>query len=246
MTLGTAHAGDGQWSHDLGALYFPPNGLIELRALVIAAEAARGALIWTRRPAAVKYLVASPGGIVASLLRTRDDRYRLSLSAQLGGIMRQCSVLAADWSTLARVIEAAGDTLAGAVELGRMRRAIASLKRKGLIAPDPAWGDSTPIRWMLAPAAKKLRRKYQHDDEQQREAEEELRREWAREEAEKDRECKDEAQTLARILGMLGSAHDGERLAAAGKIEAARKRTGKTWHELLGVETRDRVRDDDD
>jgi hypothetical protein len=44
------------------------------------------------------------------------------------------------------------------------------------------------------------------------------------------------AETLAKLLGMLGSAHDGEVLAAALKAEETRKKTGKTWGQLLGLE----------
>jgi hypothetical protein len=40
-------------------------------------------------------------------------------------------------------------------------------------------------------------------------------------------------ERLAAILGMLGSAHDGEILAAAKAAEAERKRLGATWRELL-------------
>lgn len=38
---------------------------------------------------------------------------------------------------------------------------------------------------------------------------------------------------LARILGMLGSDHDGEVVTAARKAEAVRRAMGKTWTELL-------------
>ena len=42
-------------------------------------------------------------------------------------------------------------------------------------------------------------------------------------------------ERLAAILGMLGSAHEGEVLAAARAAETERKRLGATWQELLGV-----------
>ncbi|HUI18096.1 MAG TPA: hypothetical protein VL244_10550 [Alphaproteobacteria bacterium] len=42
-------------------------------------------------------------------------------------------------------------------------------------------------------------------------------------------------ERLASILGMLGSAHDGEILAAARAAEAERKRLGATWRQLLSV-----------
>ena len=42
-------------------------------------------------------------------------------------------------------------------------------------------------------------------------------------------------ERLAAILGMLGSAHDGEILAAARAAEAERRRLGATWRQLLSV-----------
>ena len=42
-------------------------------------------------------------------------------------------------------------------------------------------------------------------------------------------------ERLAAILGMLGSAHEGEILAAARAAEAERKRLGATWRQLLSV-----------
>jgi hypothetical protein len=38
---------------------------------------------------------------------------------------------------------------------------------------------------------------------------------------------------LAKILGMLGSQHEGERLAAAAAAEALRKELGANWADLL-------------
>ena len=40
---------------------------------------------------------------------------------------------------------------------------------------------------------------------------------------------------LARILGMLGSEHAGERASAALQAEAFRKRHGMTWEEMLAL-----------
>ena len=42
-------------------------------------------------------------------------------------------------------------------------------------------------------------------------------------------------QRLARILGMLGSEHAGERASAALQAEAFRKRHGMTWEEMLAL-----------
>lgn len=38
---------------------------------------------------------------------------------------------------------------------------------------------------------------------------------------------------MVKALGMLGSSHDGEVLAAARKVEELRKRTGLTWDDLI-------------
>lgn len=45
-----------------------------------------------------------------------------------------------------------------------------------------------------------------------------------------------ERQRLAAILGMLGSAHAGERAAAGLQAEAFRKKHGTTWAEVLATE----------
>jgi hypothetical protein len=42
-------------------------------------------------------------------------------------------------------------------------------------------------------------------------------------------------QRLARILGMLGSEHAGERASAALQAEAFRKRHGLTWEQMLSL-----------
>ena len=42
-------------------------------------------------------------------------------------------------------------------------------------------------------------------------------------------------QRLARILGMLGSEHAGERASAALRAEAFRKRHGMTWEDALAL-----------
>lgn len=44
-----------------------------------------------------------------------------------------------------------------------------------------------------------------------------------------------ERHRLARILGMLGSEHEGERTSAALQAEAFRKRHGLTWADLLAL-----------
>ena len=44
-----------------------------------------------------------------------------------------------------------------------------------------------------------------------------------------------ERRRLARILGMLGSEHEGERQNAALQAEAFRKRHGMTWEQMLSL-----------
>lgn len=40
---------------------------------------------------------------------------------------------------------------------------------------------------------------------------------------------------LIKVLGMLGSSHDGEKLAALARAETMLKAAGKTWSDLIGV-----------
>ena len=47
------------------------------------------------------------------------------------------------------------------------------------------------------------------------------------------------ALKLAKVLGMLGSAHEGERANAAAAADAMVKAAGLTWPFVLGVEARD-------
>lgn len=42
-----------------------------------------------------------------------------------------------------------------------------------------------------------------------------------------------EKRRLAKILGMLGSEHDGEVLAAARQLEALRRKRGMTWGQMI-------------
>jgi hypothetical protein len=39
---------------------------------------------------------------------------------------------------------------------------------------------------------------------------------------------------LAKVLGMLGSDHEGERAAAARRAEALRKKLGVAWDDIVG------------
>lgn len=44
-----------------------------------------------------------------------------------------------------------------------------------------------------------------------------------------------DAQRLAKLLGMLGSAHDGEVIAAARQAEKLIRKHGATWPGILGI-----------
>jgi hypothetical protein len=65
-----------------------------------------------------------------------------------------------------------------------------------------------------------------------------LYRQWAEESGFVviDRNNRPDFGKLAKLLGMLGSNHDGELLNAARAIEQERKRQGLTWAEILGCE----------
>jgi DNA-binding PadR family transcriptional regulator len=113
-----------------------------------------------------------------------------------------------------------------------LRRAIASLERKGLIARHPQDGKRPRARWLVTAEAERWVREIARQQQGMEEARERLRR--AQEEANRRRMAA--PQTLARVLGMLGSEHAGERAAAALKAEELRRAMGKTWHQLLQVE----------
>jgi hypothetical protein len=109
-----------------------------------------------------------------------------------------------------------------------LRRAMASLERKGLIAPHPEDGRKPRARWLLTAEAERWAREIARQRQAREEARERLRQEAAR-------LRKAAPSTLARVLGMLGSSHDGEALAAARKAEEIRRGMGKTWQQLLAV-----------
>jgi hypothetical protein len=102
-----------------------------------------------------------------------------------------------------------------------VRRALAALVRKGLVR------QGTNKAWRSIESEKR---------------EEEYMREWRRQNGRRRRrrerreeEAREQSPTrvLSKLLGMLGSDHDGEVLTAARKAEAERRRLGKTWGDLL-------------
>jgi hypothetical protein len=126
-----------------------------------------------------------------------------------------------------------------------VRRALKTLKRKRLIV------QNEHKQWMGADDAQERKRR---DDRERARRENEARQE-AREEQERKEWRKSRyrfangfagaapkgapvANTakLAKLLGILGSGHDGEVLAAARKVEAERMRLGQSWEELLRVQ----------
>jgi hypothetical protein len=124
-----------------------------------------------------------------------------------------------------------------------LRRALASLKRKQLVEHKQDTGRQIHDRWVSVAVAT------EHAKWKREERRREKRREthmdalldreinWRAEQlaAQRRREADPAAGTLAKVLGMMGSAHDGEVLSAALKAEDARKKSGKTWQELLGL-----------
>jgi len=50
-----------------------------------------------------------------------------------------------------------------------------------------------------------------------------------------------QSEKLAAVLGMLGSAHDGEALNAARLAERMRRQAGVTWQELLAAYQQERA-----
>jgi len=102
-----------------------------------------------------------------------------------------------------------------------VRRALASLRRKGLVVQD----ENKQWRSVEAQAREKrrARREFREDEAFEKELLERAR----------TAERQSPTRVLIKLLGMLGSDHDGEALAAARKVEAERTRLGKTWEETL-------------
>jgi len=128
-----------------------------------------------------------------------------------------------------------------AVEVS-VRRALGRLRAMGLVER------LTDGRWTLAGEAARQaehEREQQERDDEQRQGERHKRKDRKRrKERERYEELKFQAKRtdernptstrrLILFLGMLGSAHEGERANAAKMIEAERQRLGKTWPELI-------------
>lgn len=118
-----------------------------------------------------------------------------------------------------------------------VRRALKRLEAKGLIVLLPK-RDGRPIIWGLTSAAKDAtRRKQRRERDRARrqrrkyEAHQEDQESWAAWQRHQDRARS--TALLENLLGMLGSAHEGEVINAARLAERERRRLGKTWKEIL-------------
>jgi hypothetical protein len=114
-----------------------------------------------------------------------------------------------------------------------VRRALASLLRKGLIfhTKDEKTGRK---EWKSGEGERKERERRARREA--REAKAARKQAWREAQARartKHVERQSSVRVLAKLLGLLGSEHDAEVLAAARKAEAERKRLGKTWQEIL-------------
>jgi hypothetical protein len=130
-----------------------------------------------------------------------------------------------------------GEFLPGEVTDTRVvsiRRALRSLEDKGIARRVP-WGGKSCwcLTATLARRAKRARERYRQE-ESQRANEEAARRlkDWLNSQPVQ----KTKYDRLAKLLGMLGSAHAGERDNAAQQIEAERKRLGLSWTEILRLD----------
>ena len=126
----------------------------------------------------------------------------------------------------------------GARDSSSVRRALKRLEAKGIIVPLPKRRGRSII-WVLTNTAKDEARR-----EKRRERDRARRQKRKHEAHQEDQESRrawqslqDRARDTARLehlLGMLGSAHEGEVLSAARLAEKERLRLGKTWKEILG------------
>ena len=106
-----------------------------------------------------------------------------------------------------------------------------------LVTKEPAdWPPGTRWLWSSTANGKKWARNKARREQREHEA----LRDRLQDEAEKAvgellSEDVVKKRRIAKLLGMLGSAHDGEVLNAAKAIEAYRKDGGETWEEVLGI-----------
>jgi hypothetical protein len=118
--------------------------------------------------------------------------------------------------------------------------ALVSLRRalRRLLAADLIFATGErPNRYGLTAADSAAQRDRRRRDKRRAERERRRRQQWQeREEArigEAARQQRTALSRLVRLLGMLGSDHDGEILAAAKAAEAERRRLELTWAEII-------------
>jgi len=116
-----------------------------------------------------------------------------------------------------------------------VRRALRSLVAKGLAKQTYRGAKKHSAEWIPAgPPTKKERREAgRQKREERKRSQERLNEIFDQMFQRKGNDA--ERATLAKILGMLGSDHQGEREQAAVQAERLRKKLGITWQELLGI-----------
>lgn len=127
--------------------------------------------------------------------------------------------------------------IAGTADSPSVRRALKRLEAKGVVAPLPGRYRRSII-WILTKTAKdEARRERRRERDRARRAEQKSQ---TRQESEDVRmtwqhhlDRSRNTARLERLLGMLGSAHEGEVLNAALLVEKERRHLGKTWKEIL-------------
>lgn len=115
-----------------------------------------------------------------------------------------------------------------------IRRALAALRKRGVLLSQQ---DSEGVTlWTIAEKERRRQSQKRRRAEQKQKKWEQADREeaeWLRELTKAREKAESEIERLAKLLGMLGSDHDGEVLNAARRAEEKRREMGKSWQELL-------------
>ena len=131
-------------------------------------------------------------------------------------------------------------TITGGADAPAVRRALKRLEAKGIIVPLPK-REGRAILWVLTGTAKaEAKRQRRREGARTRRAGQKRKgrqkSDDARMAGQRLRDRKRETIRREQLLGMLGSAHEGEILNAARLVEKERHRMGKTWAEILARE----------
>jgi len=115
-------------------------------------------------------------------------------------------------------------------------RAIASLRRRGEPLIRERYEGETYFRHSTVPsAAERVARYFKDEERRARRRQKRAEREARKAPAHKHRAVvAADRERLAKLLGMLGSEHQGERDAAARQIEMMRQKLGGNWQDVLG------------